>query len=93
MPSREEGSPHVLLDTMASGTPFVASNIGGVRELVPPGYEKYLCNPEDIDGFANKIKYLLSAELIYDKFRLDGLEFVKRFGKEKGVSEFIGLFQ
>jgi glycosyltransferase involved in cell wall biosynthesis len=44
LPSLSEGVPNVLLESLACGTPFVASRVGGVatlardpRALVPPG--------------------------------------------------------
>jgi glycosyltransferase involved in cell wall biosynthesis len=45
LPSLSEGVPNVLLESLACGTPFVASAVGGVpeltrdpaRDLVPPG--------------------------------------------------------
>lgn len=50
LPSLSEGVPNVLLESMASGTPFVASRVGSVPEiaddacdrLVPPGDSKEL---------------------------------------------------
>ena len=93
MPSREEGSPHTLLDAMAAGTPFVASDIGGVREIIPPPGLEFLCTSEDVSCFADKIKKLLSDPALCERLRSEGLEFVKSFDKERGISEFVSLFE
>ena len=56
MPSREEGFPRVLIEAMAAGLPYVASDIGGVREISPPQAQEFIVKSGDIDGYVEKIK-------------------------------------
>lgn len=37
--SHSEGIPNVLLESIACGTPFVATDVGGVREIATPGID------------------------------------------------------
>ncbi|PIR69642.1 MAG: hypothetical protein COU47_01925 [Candidatus Niyogibacteria bacterium CG10_big_fil_rev_8_21_14_0_10_46_36] len=60
MPSLEEGFPHVLLEAMAYGVPFVATDVGGVRDIVPPSFQQYVVSSDDPGDFAVKAGNLLS---------------------------------
>lgn len=59
MPSEEEGFPHVLLEAMAAGVPIVVSDVGGVREILPPELQAYVCSSSDTKEFARNIRALL----------------------------------
>jgi teichuronic acid biosynthesis glycosyltransferase TuaC len=53
LPSRSEGVPNVLRESLACGTPFVASRVGGIPEITPdPGW---LVPPEDPAALAEGI--------------------------------------
>lgn len=60
MPSEEEGFPHVLLEAMAAGVPFVASGVGGVREIVSREAHPYLVPAGDVAAFAARLKAALA---------------------------------
>lgn len=92
LPSTREGFPRVLLEAMAIGIPYVAFDVGAVREISPSIAQNFLLRAGDIEGFANKIKILLSDGNIYEKFREEELEEVKKYSLDKIVDRFIKLF-
>ncbi len=54
-----ENAPMTVLESFAYGKPVVASNIGGVPELVEENETGLLCKPSDFMGLREKILYLL----------------------------------
>jgi glycosyltransferase involved in cell wall biosynthesis len=67
LPSNYEGLPVVIIEALSHGKPVVASNVGGVSELVADGVNGYLVNnvPEE---FAEKIDTLLKDENLIARF-------------------------
>lgn len=93
MPSCEEGFPRVIIEAMAAGLPYVASDIGGVREISPPSAQQFVVKVGDIDGYVEKMENLLYNNEIYEKFRNEGLEWVKRYDIDRVVDIFGDLFK
>jgi glycosyltransferase involved in cell wall biosynthesis len=93
LPSLQEGFPRVLLEAMASGVPYVASDVGAVREISPKIAQDFIVERGNIEEFATKIQILLSNKDIYDKFRLEELEQVKKYSLERVAKEFTKLFE
>ena len=60
LPSLSEGIPNVLLESMACGTPFVASNVGGIPEIVDERYDD-LVSPADAAALAMALRRRLTT--------------------------------
>jgi glycosyltransferase involved in cell wall biosynthesis len=60
LPSHSEGSPNVLLESMAAGLPAVATNVGGIPEIARDGQTALLVEKSDIDAMSHAIARLLS---------------------------------
>ncbi|WP_282018055.1 glycosyltransferase [Salegentibacter mishustinae] len=54
-PSINEGQPNALIEAMIAGLPFVASNIGPIKETVPKELHLFLVSPLDSDLASERI--------------------------------------
>jgi glycosyltransferase involved in cell wall biosynthesis len=60
LPSRIEGLPTVLLEAMAVGTPVVATEVGGVPEMIESGKEGLLVPADDVQSLASAVVSVVS---------------------------------
>lgn len=60
LPSLTEGLPHVLIESMAYGVPFVATNVGGIRDLAIGNSDVMVVEPSR-DGVIHGIREMVAA--------------------------------
>ncbi len=58
MTSYTESFPNAILEAMALGKPVVATNVGGIPELVEEGKTGFLVPPKDPKAIADRVSYL-----------------------------------
>lgn len=56
LPSRTEGMPGILIEAAFSGRPAVASDVGGVSQIVQHGVTGMLAQPGDPAGFSEAMR-------------------------------------
>jgi len=93
MPSEEEGFPRVLLEAMATGLPYVAFAVGGVREISSASQQEYICPLGDTDTMSFNIKKILGDEGIQQKLIESNYQQVLSYDISKAIKIFIGLFK
>ncbi|MBN1804356.1 MAG: glycosyltransferase [Sedimentisphaerales bacterium] len=57
--STKEGFCLAVTEALWKGTPVIASNVGGLPAQIENGKNGYLCEPGNINGFAERIVHLL----------------------------------
>lgn len=58
IPSYKEGLPNLCLESMACGTPVVASSVGGIPEVIQHNVDGLLFKSGDIDGLVQFMKQM-----------------------------------
>jgi glycosyltransferase involved in cell wall biosynthesis len=58
LPSVNEGTPVSAIEALASGTPVVATRVGGVPDVVTDGVDGFLVPPRDTDAAADRLAQL-----------------------------------
>jgi glycosyltransferase involved in cell wall biosynthesis len=60
LPTREDNCPMVVLEAMAAGVPVLASNVGGVPDLIQHETTGLMCNPEKPETFCDAVARLVN---------------------------------
>jgi hypothetical protein len=77
--SRLDGRPNLVMESLAMGVPVIASRVGGIPEMMPPGEDDLLCEAEDSAAFAAAIRRLADDP---ERYRLSS-EKARRHAEER----------
>lgn len=77
LPSRVESVPNVIKEAFFLKVPVVASNVGGIPEIVTHEKTGLLVKPNDPQSLANSINRLLENKEFAEKMADAGYEFLK----------------
>jgi glycosyltransferase involved in cell wall biosynthesis len=88
LPSYWEGLPVSIMEAMCAKLPVVATDVGGVSELVEDGVTGFLVPPKNPEALAEKIERLLADKDLRKEMGMAGYERIKKgFSLEKTVKE------
>lgn len=87
LPSRNEGCPNVLLEAMASGVPCIATDVGGIPEILVDNDNGRMVPAEDAKALASAIRDVTGSEATRQRLGQAGLASVKQNRSEVAVAQ------
>jgi glycosyltransferase involved in cell wall biosynthesis len=75
--SKNEGTPVSLIEAQATGIPIIATNVGGIKDIILEDKTGYIVDKDDIDGFSEKLWELIENENKRQLMSQNGWSFVE----------------
>lgn len=91
--SEREGMPIVLLEGLKNGKAFLASNRGGISEVVEDHENGILINNLTVSTISENIDYICSNQKLIDSFKRNSLNKFKNFAADKMCIKYREVFQ
>ena len=87
-------APHSLIEAASMKKPVVATNVGGIRELMKDNETGFLIEKGDVDGWIEKLSLLINDEQKREIMGEAGRRFVEEnFDWNKIVKEFLNILK
>ena len=93
MTSTTEGLGTSLIDALASELPIVATNAGGVGEIIQNQVNGMLCKVGSVDQLAGAVRILLSDQEMQQRFKASGLETLANFAKSLTAQKTLDIYK
>jgi len=92
-PSETEGLPNVVLEALSVRTPVVATDVGGVGEIITSGKTGWLVPPAQIQSLADAIKHAIENPFKASAVIENGYKLIKdSFSFSYQVAQFADLY-
>lgn len=91
--SKREGLPLNIVEAMLSGTPVVATDNRGHRELIRNNENGYIVAVHDVNGMAQQIASLLEDESLHQRFCKNALQSIRPYGVTSVAKELRTIYE
>lgn len=88
-----EGSPNVILEALSAGVPAVATDVGGVRELLIDGVTGYIVPRRDVSTLVSRVIGILNDRDVWVERGRRGQEYVQsHFSISRMIDHTVALY-
>ena len=92
--SLQDNLPNTVLEAMACGIPAVGFAVGGIPDMIRPGYTGLLVNPGDVQGLVQAIYQILEDHEMKAAYSLNCRQVVEQeYTPQVQASRYVELYQ
>ena len=93
LPSYTEGLPLAILEAMSCGIPVIASDIGGIPEIIKNNENGFIIPPKNRKILKDRLMILINNAELREKFGRNSIEIIKEeFSIDKKIDILIKLY-
>jgi len=93
-PSKMDTSPNIVAEAMVSGLPVIASNVGGIPDMISHNHTGYLVEKPDPQLIYSALKTVLQNNDLYTRISQNALKTARsRFSESHNVEKVINAYK
>ncbi|MBW1971452.1 MAG: glycosyltransferase [Deltaproteobacteria bacterium] len=93
LPSLSEGLPNVVLEALSTGLPVIASNVGGINEVITEEVNGLLFKPGDPEDLAKAILRVVKNPSLFNNMKKNARESIKKLDSMKQIDKIRDLYR
>lgn len=87
-----ENSPIVIYESFCAGVPIIASNIGGIPELIDEGYNGYLFEPHNINQLKDILKNIIEDRSLLELLNENALKSADKYEMSDHINKLVATY-
>lgn len=93
LPSISEGFPTIIPEAMMCGIPVLASNVGGIPEIMTDSKTGYLVEPGNINQIKDRVKLLLDNKSVRQTISKTAIDESRKYTWENNALKHIKIYE
>ena len=86
-----ENSPTVIYESLSNGVPVIASDIGGISELIKENINGFTFEPGNKENFLKVLYHIARHPEVLEKLRKNTLTSVKNYSIDKYIDAIFSI--